>query len=58
VQADYYSPDEARTRHPALPAMLLERDAGMHSRPAIQLYLRTQGTLGNTPKAALLDVLA
>jgi hypothetical protein len=73
VQADYYSPDEARTLESMPPAIaydsptstaLVAMDAGSSNRPAklsshdpIQLYLRTQRSLG-AREAALLDVLA
>jgi hypothetical protein len=74
VQADYYSPDEAPPLDSALPAIantqptstaLVAMGSGTATRPAqmspynpIQLYLRTQRSLDNPRKAALLDVLA
>lgn len=73
LQADYYSPQDAapvRARLPAVeqlsPPVMATMSSETPSRAAtfspyrnpIQLYLRTQGSLGNTPKAALLDVLA
>jgi hypothetical protein len=74
AQADYYSPDEALPPDSALPAIahnlststaLVAMDTGTSNRPAqmssynpIQLYLRTQRSLDNPRKAALLDVLA
>ena len=74
MQADYYSPDEAPPLDSALPAIaytspastaLVAMDSGTLNRPAqmspynpVQLYLRTQRSLDNPRKAALLDVLA
>ena len=74
VQADYYSPDEAPPLDSALPAIahaqptstaLVAMNSGTPNRPAqmspynpIQLYLRTQRSLDDPRKAALLDVLA
>jgi hypothetical protein len=74
AQADYYSPDEAPLPDSALPALahilptstaLVPMDNGTLNRPAqmssynpIQLYLRTQRSLDDPRKAALLDVLA
>jgi hypothetical protein len=74
VQADYYSPDEAAPLDSALPAIahssptstaLVAMNSGAVNRPAqmssynpIQLYLRTQRSLDDPRRAALLDVLA
>jgi hypothetical protein len=74
VQADYYSPEDAPPLDSALPAIahaqptstaLVAMNSGTANRPAqmspynpIQLYLRTQRSLDNPRKAALLDVLA
>jgi hypothetical protein len=74
LQADYYSSDEAPPLDSALPAIantlptstaLVAMNSGTAARAAqmspynpIQLYLRTQRSLDNPRKAALLDVLA
>jgi hypothetical protein len=73
VQADYYSPDEAQldstlpaiAHDPPTSTALVAMNSGTPNRPAqmspnnpIQLYLRTQRSLDNPRKAALLDVLA
>lgn len=67
VQADYYSPDEARPFESAPSSMaLVAADPKMLSRPArassywnpIRLYLSTQQNLDDTRQSSLLDVLA